>query len=423
MNKVFKVLTSLRLTVVCLSFAILLIFIGTLAQVDQGLYEAQNRYFRSLFVWWSPDGHLKLPIFPGGYLIGGILLINLIASHFARFKFSKKKIGILLTHFGLILLLVGQFGTDLFSHESAMTLAVGETKNWSESFRETELALVDTTSDPNNDHVYVIADSLLAKKKPIESAKLPLTLRVKNYWQNAEVFPQPPIATNIPRGTFLSEQVGANTGDLADLCVLPKPSVTDPDDRDFPAAVVEFLDGTKSLGTYLFWAGHQKPQTVDANGKSYETTLRLERQYYPFTITLLDAAHDKYKGTEIPKNFSSRVRIEYPDKHEARETQIYMNNPLRFAGLTFFQHQMSDFELARQAGLTPTSTFQVVRNPSWLTPYLACVLVALGLVIQFMTHLIGFATKRRSPIENAKMQSGKGATKEKSKSAREVSVS
>ena len=39
---------------------------------------------------------------------------------------------------------------------------------------------------------------------------------------------------------------------------------------------------------------------------------------------------------------------------------------------------------------------QVVRNPGWLTPYLACVLVALGLIVQFMTHLIGFAMKRRT---------------------------
>ena len=37
---------------------------------------------------------------------------------------------------------------------------------------------------------------------------------------------------------------------------------------------------------------------------------------------------------------------------------------------------------------------QVVRNPSWLTPYVACVMVAAGLVIQFLSHLVGFAKKR-----------------------------
>ena len=36
---------------------------------------------------------------------------------------------------------------------------------------------------------------------------------------------------------------------------------------------------------------------------------------------------------------------------------------------------------------------QVVHNPSWLTPYFSCVLVAAGLIVQFMIHLIGFVRK------------------------------
>jgi len=50
----FKIFTSLRLTVVCLAVGILLVFFGTVAQVNEGLYDAQHRWFRSFFVWWSP---------------------------------------------------------------------------------------------------------------------------------------------------------------------------------------------------------------------------------------------------------------------------------------------------------------------------------------------------------------------------------
>src|SRR5688572_25283665 len=86
---------SLRLTVVCLCIAMVLVFIGTLAQVDEGLYQAQNRYFKALFIWWAPgDGNFRIPVFPGGYLVGGVLLINLIAAHIRRFELSRKKIGI-----------------------------------------------------------------------------------------------------------------------------------------------------------------------------------------------------------------------------------------------------------------------------------------------------------------------------------------
>ena len=95
-----------------------------------------------------------------------------------------------------------------------------------------------------------------------------------------------------------------------------------------------------------------------------------------------------YPGTKTAKDYRSRVRINNPARGEDREVEIYMNNPLRYAGLTFFQHQMSF------PGETPSSTLQVVRNPGWITPYAGCIIVASGLIIQFMIHLVGFLSKR-----------------------------
>src|SRR5215510_2987595 len=106
LNGIFKFFSSLRLTVVCLACAMVLVFIGTLAQVQLGLWEAQRQYFHSLLVFWTPKGTAwKIPVWPGGYLIGWVLLINLLTAHITRFQFSRKKIGIFLTHIGLILLL------------------------------------------------------------------------------------------------------------------------------------------------------------------------------------------------------------------------------------------------------------------------------------------------------------------------------
>jgi cytochrome c biogenesis protein ResB len=52
---------------------------------------------------------------------------------------------------------------------------------------------------------------------------------------------------------------------------------------------------------------------------------------------LLEFKHDIYPGTDIPKNFSSRVLLEQPQSGEKREVLIYMNKPLRYAGETFYQ--------------------------------------------------------------------------------------
>ena len=49
-KKIASIFTSLKLTVTLLAFAIVLVFIGTLAQVDEGLYNAQSHYFRQWLV-------------------------------------------------------------------------------------------------------------------------------------------------------------------------------------------------------------------------------------------------------------------------------------------------------------------------------------------------------------------------------------
>jgi len=116
--------------------------------------------------------------------------------------------------------------------------------------------------------------------------------------------------------------------------------------------------------------------------------LRPKRLYKPYTIELIDFRHEQYPGTDIPKDFSSMVRVHNPFTSEERETRVYMNNPLRYGGETYYQASYDKDDKG--------TVFQVVRNPSWLTPYFACVVVGLGLLGQFMVHLIGFFNRRRS---------------------------
>jgi cytochrome c biogenesis protein ResB len=138
-----------------------------------------------------------------------------------------------------------------------------------------------------------------------------------------------------------------------------------------------------------------QPQFIFANGKKFNFALRPERTYFPFSLTLLKATHTIYQGTDIPKDFRSRVQLQNQQTGENREVEISMNHPLRYAGLTFYQYQMDAGEAAVEAGRAPSSVLQVVRNPSWLTPYIGCALVAAGLVTQFMFHLVGFISKRK----------------------------
>ena len=377
LDRLTKVFTSLKLTVVCLTLAMLLVFFGTLAQVDLGLYKAQNEFFRSFLIYWGPKGaDWKIPVFPGGYLIGGLLLINLIAAHYSRFGFRKDKFGIIITHLGLILLLMGQLATDMLSTESSLHLRNGETKNYSESDRLTELAVIGKV-DPRTDQVVAIPDSRLAGGSVIRTPELPFAVRVKHFYRNSLLVAQP---------TAGFEKSGATQGAGPDVWIREEPRTTKMDERDTPSALVELVADGKSLGSWLVSTRLAAPQTVRFNGRAYDLILRLRRYYIPFNLQLLEFKHDIYAGTDIPKNFSSQVRVLNPATGEDREVKIKMNTPLRYGGLTFYQASFDQDDRG--------SILEVVRNPSWVTPYLACLLVGVGLGVQFLSHLVPFVKRR-----------------------------
>ncbi|MEA2069583.1 MAG: cytochrome c biogenesis protein ResB, partial [Verrucomicrobiota bacterium] len=127
------------------------------------------------------------------------------------------------------------------------------------------------------------------------------------------------------------------------------------------------------------------PQTISIDGKTYTVYLRMKREYLaspsgnPFSIKLLDFVHEKYEGTQMPKDFASRILLVNEGDDVERELRIWMNNPLRYARRTFYQ-----------SGYLPNdggTVLQVVRNDTWMIPYLSCMIVFVGMTAQFVQSL------------------------------------
>jgi hypothetical protein len=387
---------SLKLTVVLLVLGLVLIFAATLDQVNLGIWAVQEKYFRSFYVLAKPFGDFPLPVFPGGYLIGGLLLINLVSAHLYRFRRGWKKVGIELTHAGLILLLVGELFTGLWQEDFTMRLTQGDARNYAESQFDFELAVIDTT-DPKFDDVVAIPADLVAKGEPIQHPKLPFRVVPKQYFPNSTLSMRASAAEGATQPKTEPPSL-ATKGIGPRLIATPLPMTYKMDERNLPTAFVELVGSEGSLGTYLAAPHpareppHQPaiaPQTFEHAGKTWTIGMRPARSYKPFSLTLLKFSHDRYAGTEIPKNFSSRIKLTTPDGQNDREVLIYMNNPLRYAGLTFYQ---ASFE----PGNDQVTILQVVRNPSWLIPYIACTMMTLGLLWQFAIHLSAFVGKRRA---------------------------
>src|SRR5205823_3167795 len=172
------------------------------------------------------------------------------------------------------------------------------------------------------------------------------------------------------------------------MAAFEAPVGTSKSDVDAPSAYLTLRrkGSEAAIDTYLvsMWL---RPQHVEIDGKRYDLELRFRREYLPFSLTLIEFRFDRYLGTEVAKNYSSRVRLVDPERGEDREVLIKMNDPFRYAGETFYQ---ADFDKDTERG----TELQVVRNPGWLIPYISCVLVTLGMAVHFGLSLTNFLRRR-----------------------------
>ena len=173
------------------------------------------------------------------------------------------------------------------------------------------------------------------------------------------------------------------------------PVTTGPDEVNAPSAIIEILPTAtgsgpvaSSLGTWLVSEALGSSQNFSFGGKTWEISLRRARYYKPYTVTLKKFTHEVYPGTQTPKNFASTIALSDPQANVNREVLIYMNHPLRYKGDTYYQSGMDDNG--------SVSILQVMHNPSFFAPYVGCVIVGAGLLIQFSFHLVKFGRRRRA---------------------------
>lgn len=369
LRRLTDALSSMKLTLLCLALLMVLVVACTLLQVPLGTYVAVQRTIRTFLVWVTPEGSsLRLPIFPGGGLVGAVLLVNLLFAQFLKLERSRRKAGLWLAHLGLALLFVGEFSTSLFQVESQMPIEVGATRDYSEDSRKMELAVIDAT-DPNEDVVTSIPESLLTPGAEIAHPSLPFKISVKRWYENSEL--------GMRKADDAPSEADAGVG--TNLSVREAPPTASDDGSNSSAALIEPVADGRGLGTYWVSNALGAPQGFVREGRTWRLVLRPRRYYLPFSVTLKKFTHEIYPGTDIPRNFASLVRLRDAARAEDRDVLIYMNHPLRYGGKTFYQASFGQND--------QLSVLQVVRNPGWLIPYLSCAMIALGLLLHFGVKL------------------------------------
>ncbi len=406
-RKVLKPIASLQLTVALFVLSLGLVFFGTLAQIDNGIWTVVDKYFWSWGVWvpneifykffsvfWkeafppaASPSEVSWPggfPFPAGKLLGALMLLNLLAAHAVRFRLSWKRAGIFLIHAGLILLFVGELVTREFAIEQRMTIDEGRSVSYAEDSRYVELALIDG-SDPKTDRVSVVPQELLARGPGrITDERLPVDIEVLEFMPNSAL-------VSVKPGKENRADRGIGTGAVAERRA--EVSGVDPNQKiDVPSAYVRlYKKGTnEALGTHLVsLIGNDKfgPDEIEVGGTKYQLLMRFKRYYKAHRFHLDKFRYDRYVGTEKAKNYSSDVRVYDEAGNLVREQRISMNDPLRIGGETFYQSSFDKTET--------TTILQVVKNPGWLLPYASCAVVSLGLVLHFGIFLVQFLLRAR----------------------------
>ena len=216
----------------------------------------------------------------------------------------------------------------------------------------------------------------LEKGKTIVLPVNGFSLKVNERYENAALVDP----KQLPTSDFPHLQLGP----MAVAVAVPK--TYKQDEHNAPVISATLLQNGQSVSSWILAGGFPQPTHFKIGDKNYDAMLRPKRYYRPFSLALEEFHHDRYVGTEIAKNFSSKVRIADREHNENRESLIFMNHPLRYAGLTFYQ--------ASYGNNDQTSVLQVMKNPSWLIPYISCGLISLGMLVQFGMHLISFIRRR-----------------------------
>lgn len=354
------------ITLVCLLLLLALVFFGTLYQTDHGLWEAQTQYFGYKFV--LVGGFFPLP---GASVVLWILSIQLAVTMAFSLSLKWSKLGLWVAHLSILALLVGGFITQMLAVESQMTLAEGEVGHYTTSYQDWELAFWEAKGDTN--HVFAYDAAYLKPGKVLEVGPYNSRVQVKTYYRNSDAF-----NTQATAGAKYINPSGIGTLEQRK----PDKEVT----RNAPGIIFTLTEQGKQPKEILLYGMEQVPLILTMGGKKVNIQLRLKHYPLSFSLKLTDFVKSVHPGTEMASRFES-----YTDLSEAgssRPVKIWMNNPLRHEGYTFFQASY-----AQAPGMVEKSTFAVVTNPGRLLPYISSLLVFGGMLLHFLLRLIPFIRK------------------------------
>ena len=315
--------------------------------------------------------------------------------------------GNVLIHIAVGMLMFGQFVFGDRQIEERLNLVEGQTSNMVCRTDEIELACIEVAEETETkEDVTAISGRLLKARaggEPIALEDLPFDIKVLEYLINTSV-------TRV--GPFAENRATAGLG-KSWLAIGRPPEGGASSKSNVAAAYVQLIDrkNGKDLGVFLvpqflndrsqlfMEAEGDICDTVDTASGPWRIQLRFRREYKPYEVRLDDVRRINYSASETPRDYSSFVTFTDEATGTEQPGRIWMNNPVRYRGETFFQSNYSKIQLA-DGSLSEMTGLQVVENAGWLIPYVACVLAFWGMLAHFGGTFVRFADRHEREEEN-----------------------
>ncbi len=302
--------------------------------------------------------------------------------------------GNMLLHLGVALMMVGQFAFGDRQTEQRLNLVEGQSTNTFVNMDAVEMTFIRAEADTET--VTAVPGSRLRQavknNEVLSDASLPVDVRVLKFFENSTLND---VAADNPANTGLGLRIQAFERD--------KSGGTE-SAVNVASAYVELLDKStgKSIGKHLVSqnlsdrsvfstenSAEDLFDTVAIGDASYKIGLKFHREVKPFWVQLRDVQQINYSGTSTPRDYSSFLTIIEDETGNERKERVWMNNPLRFQGETFYQSNYQQLPNGKE-----WTSIQVVRNSGWLIPYVACSITGIGLLAHFLGTLSRFLRRR-----------------------------
>lgn len=369
-----RLLLSPYTTVACLIVLCILVLWGTLFQIDNGIYAAKQRFFNAWIVLIAG----VLP-FPGVRLTVLILILSQTAVLIFRQAWKWNKAGLILTHVGILILLIGGGIVSYTSHETYLSLWEGESAAESASYTKWEIAIWPKPgAKPDPQSIETFACDTLRKGQTLGLRRLHADILIEQLFINCSAF--------LPR---MRSDTGMAGPAVVDSLAGERPSV-EPEKNVF-GAIVTIAGSGQPQGTarrLFLYGADPEPAFAASGADTLCVSLRQKRTPLPLSVTLIDFIKEDYAGTQTARHFSSTIHAKGHDID--REVVVSMNRPFRYRQFTFYQSSYS------QNGQRESSTFAVVENRGKSLPYIAGIFMTAGLLLHFCVKLVAFIRRRRT---------------------------